>query len=121
MSSGWRPIAPPNRRSFFAAPLSMMASTDPPLTWREKNWRQRILIEDETANLLTHGAGLLLAIVGTAWLLKYAQLYGNTWQVIGCVVYGASLVLLYAASTLSHSFRHQGLRHFFRMLDQVCI
>jgi hemolysin III len=84
-------------------------------------WR-RLAIADETANLLTHGAGLLLSLVGTWLLLGYAYQYGNTpWQIVGCTVYGVSLVLLYAASTLSHSFEHLGLRSFFRMLDQVCI
>ena len=40
---------------------------------------------------------------------------------LGCLVYVISLVAVYAASTLSHSFRRPRLRHFFRTVDQVCI
>jgi hemolysin III len=76
---------------------------------------------DETANCVTHALGLALAIVGTATLLNVTALYGDTLQMIGVSVYGATLVALYAASTLSHSFERPRVRHFFRTVDQVCI
>ncbi len=78
-------------------------------------------IDEETANQLTHGAGLLLSLVGTVVLLLTAYGVGDFWVALGCTVYGVTLVALYAASTLSHSFRQPQLRHFFRTLDQVCI
>lgn len=76
---------------------------------------------EELANTLTHGLGLVLSIVGTALLLDRTARYGNTLQVIGVSVYGATLMAVYAASTLSHSFERPSLRHFFRTVDQVCI
>ncbi len=78
-------------------------------------------ISEETANFLTHGTGLILSIVGAVHLLLLAQQQSDGWQIIGCSIYGTTLVALYAASTLSHSFERQGLRQFFRMLDQICI
>ena len=78
-------------------------------------------ISAETANFLTHGAGLILSIVAAVHLLLLAQERGDGWQIIGCSIYGTTLVALYAASTLSHSFDHLKLRQFFRMLDQICI
>ncbi len=42
-------------------------------------------------------------------------------NVVGATVCAASLVGVYLASTLSHSFEHPGRRRFYRMLDQVCI
>ncbi len=76
---------------------------------------------DELANLLTHGCGLVLSIVGTAILVNRAVVHGTTLQVIGVSIYGATLMALYAASTLSHTFEQPRLRHFFRTVDQVCI
>jgi hemolysin III len=78
-------------------------------------------IPEETANQLTHGVGLLLSLAGAAVLVSSARAHSDPLQFAGCCVYAASLVALYAASTLSHSFRTPRLRHFFRMLDQVCI
>ncbi len=82
---------------------------------------QSLDLSEETANQLTHGAGLLLSIVGAAILVNSARQHSDPLQFIGCCVYAGSLVALYAASTLSHSFRRPPMRTFFRMLDQVCI
>jgi hemolysin III len=78
-------------------------------------------LSEETANQLTHGAGLVLSIVGAVILVNSARVHSDPLQFSGCCVYAASLVALYAASTLSHTFRTPAMRHFFRMLDQVCI
>jgi len=78
-------------------------------------------VREERINFLTHATGLALSAVGSTLLIFVARLYGDVWQVLGCTIYGATLVALYAASTLSHSFERPELRHFFRMLDQVCI
>jgi hemolysin III len=80
-----------------------------------------IAVAEETANQLTHGLGLVLSIFGAAVLVNSAKAHSDPLQLIGCSIYAASLVALYAASTLSHSFQEPRLRHFFRMLDQVCI
>lgn len=76
---------------------------------------------EELANSLTHGLGCVLAIVGTVILLERTAEFGTTLQMIGVSVYGATLIALYAASTLSHSFDDPRRRHFFRTVDQVCI
>ena len=75
----------------------------------------------ELANRLTHGFGLALAIVGTGALIDAMARHGDALQIVGVCVYGATLISVYAASTLSHSFEQPRLRHFFRTVDQVCI
>jgi hemolysin III len=75
----------------------------------------------EQANQLTHGLGFLLSIVGAAIMLPAVWRQTDLVQAVGCVVYLASLVALYAASTLSHSFSDPRRRSFYRTLDQVCI
>ncbi len=78
-------------------------------------------LAEETVNQVTHGLGLLLSVLGGAFLTQYVWRHGDVWQISGCTVYSITLVALYAASTLSHSFEHENTRHFFRTLDQVCI
>ncbi len=58
----------------------------------------------ELANRLTHGLGLALAMVGTGVLINEMARYGDALQVIGVSIYGATLISVYAASTLSHTF-----------------
>ncbi|NQT11207.1 MAG: hemolysin III family protein [Planctomycetes bacterium] len=78
-------------------------------------------VPEETANSATHGFGLLLSIAGAAALMVAACLYGNAWHVAGCGIYAATLVAVYAASTLSHFVQQSRLRRLFRTLDQAFI
>lgn len=50
---------------------------------------------------LSHGAGVLLSVIGLGFLLVLAN--GEPWRVAALAIYGTTLVLLYAASTLYHA------------------
>jgi hemolysin III len=76
---------------------------------------------EEIANSLTHGLGLALSIAGLTVLVTFAALRGDAWTVTGCAVFGASLVLLYAASTLYHSLRSRYWRRVLRVFDHAAI
>lgn len=75
----------------------------------------------ETANQATHALGLGLSLLGSGVLMSTALSSGDPYRITGCGIYALTLVALYAASTLSHSFTDESRRTFFRMLDQVCI
>ena len=75
----------------------------------------------ETANQFTHALGFCLSLLGAGVLISTAMSSGDPYRIAGCAIYALSLVSLYAASTLSHSFADAERRKFFRMLDQVCI
>jgi hemolysin III len=76
---------------------------------------------EEIAHAVTHGVGLLFSIAGLTMLVVDASLRGNAWHVVGCAVFGASLVLLYAASTLYHAIHHPGAKRVFQRLDHSAI
>lgn len=78
-------------------------------------------LEDEIANAITHGVGLLLAIVGLCVLVTLAAVRGTAWHVVGCSVYGASLVVLYGASTIYHVKRAPRAKAAWRVVDHACI
>lgn len=75
----------------------------------------------ERANQVTHAAAALLSLLAAGKLLADALPVHDQWLTIGCAVYGVSLVLVFAISALSHSFRRGRLKHGFRTLDQVAI
>src|SRR4051812_220006 len=79
------------------------------------------LSRDEVANQLTHAIGFVAALAGAGLLYSHLRDSNDLRQLIGCSIYGCTLVAVFAASTLSHSFRHPQWRDFFRMLDQICI
>ena len=58
---------------------------------------------EEIAHSVTHGVGIVLSIAGLSVLVTFAALKGNAWHVVGCAVYGATMVLAYTASTVYHA------------------
>lgn len=73
---------------------------------------------DEIVNAATHALGLFLAIVGALVMGWSVVAHGDGWRIAGCVVFAASLVAVYAASTLSHSCTSVRWKAFYRRLDQ---
>jgi hemolysin III len=63
---------------------------------------------EEIANTVTHGLGIVLAVVGTAVLLYAARGSGEPYAFVACAVYGATMIVLYLASTLYHG---AGIQH----------
>jgi hemolysin III len=76
---------------------------------------------EELANSLTHGLGLVLSIAGFVALFVLAILRGSALQIVSCSVYGATLVCLYAASTVYHSVRSRRLKRILKIIDHSSI
>ncbi len=77
--------------------------------------------DEELVNSITHGLGLVLSVAGLSALVTLAGYIGTTRYTVGCGVYGASLVMLYAASTLYHSWPAGELKRVFHLLDHIGI
>jgi hemolysin III len=76
---------------------------------------------EEVANSVTHGVGWLLSIGGLATLVTFAAITGGALRVVSCSIFGATLVLLYTASTLYHALPSERAKHIFRVLDHSSI
>jgi hemolysin III len=78
-------------------------------------------IEEELVNAITHGLGLALAIAGLVVMVVLAVQRGTAWHIVGCSVYGVSLVAVYAASTIYHGVTSSRWKAVFRTVDHACI
>jgi hemolysin III len=61
--------------------------------------------KDRLFNSISHMAGTVLAIGGTATLVVMASLRGDLWKIVSFSIYGATLITLYLFSTLCHGVR----------------
>ncbi len=78
-------------------------------------------IGEEIAHAVTHGIGIPLSIAALAVLVAFSALYGDAWHVTSTAIYGATLILLYTASTLYHGIPHAGAKKILQRLDHVAI
>ena len=76
---------------------------------------------EEVANALLHGAGALLSLVGLPVLVARSLEYRDAAYTAAVGVYGASLLGVFAASTLYHAVTAPRFKPFTRWLDQACI
>jgi len=76
---------------------------------------------EEVANTITHGAGLVLSIIGFVVLLAIAVLRGEVLSIVAVIIYGLSLVTLYGASTVYHSTTSPTMKRRMQVADHCGI
>lgn len=76
---------------------------------------------EEGLNIASHAIGLILSVAALVLLVTHASLHGNAWHIVSFSIFGASLIVLYAASTIYHSARKPQLRSRMRVMDHAAI
>lgn len=76
---------------------------------------------EERINVLSHALGFVLSVFALALLVTYASRYGSVVHVLSFGVFGLSLVILYAASTVYHSTTNPARRARMRIVDHAAI
>ncbi len=76
---------------------------------------------EEYLNVLSHGAGLGLSVLGLFLLIFKALELNNTRIILSFAIFGTSLILLYSASTLYHSTKNLRKRFTFKVFDHIAI
>ncbi len=77
--------------------------------------------KEELWNVITHGLGLLLSIVGLIVLIIVSSINLSTMHIIAYSIYGVSLVILYAASTAYHMAKKEKIRLRLNVFDHSAI
>jgi len=78
-------------------------------------------LAEERGNSITHGVGIILAIVGLGVLTASAGVSGNVRHMVGVSIFGGMLILMYTASTLYHSVRHPRAKAILQTVDHCAI
>lgn len=78
-------------------------------------------LREEVVNALTHGLGAVIALAAGAVLITLAAVFGDGWQLAGAIVFGATLLLLYLASTLYHAIPHPIAKQRLKVFDHCAI
>jgi len=76
---------------------------------------------EEIANSVSHGVGLLAALVAAPVLVLSAVRHGGAARIAGASVFAGATVLLYLTSTLYHALPANRAKRVFRLLDHASI
>jgi hemolysin III len=82
---------------------------------------QNYALAEEIVNAISHGLAALLSVAGLTLLVTLAWLQADLVKIISFSIYGASLVLLFSASTLYHALLHAKAKKLFKLFDHCAI
>src|SRR6056297_2691872 len=77
--------------------------------------------KEEVFNSISHGVGVVLAVVAAPFLIYYAVEHGDALTVAGVSVFITSAIMLYLSSTLFHGLREGKAKNVFQVFDHVAI
>lgn len=76
---------------------------------------------EERLNIWSHAIGLLLSLVALPFLTIKSLNYSGFWKPASFIIYGLSMVILYAASTFYHAAKNPKKRRQLNILDHAAI
>lgn len=82
---------------------------------------KKLIRAEEIANSISHGIGIALAVAGVTLLVVFGALYGNAWHIVSFSVFGASMIVLYLASTLFHGSKNPRKKYNLNRFDHSAI
>jgi len=78
-------------------------------------------LAEELFHALSHGAGVILSVVGLSWMLYVSIGAADPWRIAASSVYGISLIALFLSSTVYHAMFASRHRPLFKLLDHCAI
>ena len=76
---------------------------------------------EEKINIISHAVGFILSIIALVLLVRHATRHGDVWHIVSFSIFGASLIILYAASSFYHSAKKSELRNRLNIIDHASI
>ncbi len=78
-------------------------------------------LSEELISAISHGFGVILAVIGLIFGLYYAIDANDTLKIVAMIVYGFTLIVLFTISTLYHSLKPNKGKKVLRVLDHCSI
>ena len=77
--------------------------------------------KEEKANFWTHAIGLAFGIAALIFLLKISSGDGDYWRRASFIIYGCSIVFLFASSTFYHASTTHHVKRVLQIVDHIAI
>ena len=76
---------------------------------------------EEIFNMVTHIVGGGLGVIALVLCVVFSAIKGDVWSVVGSAIYGASLILLYTASSIYHGLKPVMAKKVMQVIDHCTI
>ena len=76
---------------------------------------------EEIFNMVSHIVGGGLGVIVTVLCVTLSAIHQNIWSVVGCAIYGISMITLYTCSSIYHGLTHSTAKKVMQILDHCTI
>ncbi|SDS40822.1 hemolysin III [Polaribacter sp. KT25b] len=76
---------------------------------------------EEKLNVISHGFGLVLSVIAFPFIIFKSIEFTGFWKPVSFIIYGLSLIILYAASTFYHAAKNPKKRRKLNIFDHSAI
>ena len=77
---------------------------------------------EEIFNMVTHIVGAAVGVAALVLCVVFAAIKGNAWGVVGCSIYGATMIVLYCMSSIYHGLSPRlTAKKVFQIIDHCSI
>ena len=77
--------------------------------------------KEEIWSSTVHGFGILFGVAALTVLTAMASRFGDAWSIVSSAIFGASMIMLYSASTLYHAITNQYAKKVLKKFDHISI
>ena len=78
-------------------------------------------LKEEVWNCIIHGLGTALSIAALVILVVFSTIYGDVWAIVSTAIFGASMIVLYTASTVYHAVPTPEIKKKLKKFDHISI
>ena len=78
-------------------------------------------VKEEICNACSHGLGVIVSLIALIMMTSKAIQSGGATEIVSCVIFGTTLILMYASSTLYHSVQSPRKKQLLRICDHIMI
>ena len=78
-------------------------------------------LNEETANYITHGLGIVFSLVAVPMMILYALHVGNVPMIWGVSIFGFGMLMVYSSSTFYHRARNAETKRLLQIWDHISI
>ena len=76
---------------------------------------------EEIWNSATHVVGILFSVAALAVMVTLASIYGNSWAIVSCAIFGVSMTGVYTASSFYHAVPFERAKRILKKFDHIAI
>ncbi len=78
-------------------------------------------LKEEIFNTITHMLGMLFSVCALCVLVILSCFYADSWSIVSCSIFGATMFGVYTASTVYHAVQNPRIKQVLKKLDHIAI